>query len=103
MNSEQRLKIKNYVLEYLGTRAKLPAYVLQALVQLYARLTKIGWNDVQKDNNSFRAVTEDMSNFLQVGYAFENPGPRPYMSSYVLGHNSYRSSANVSPILYIYV
>lgn len=67
LNSEQRLKIKDYVLEYLGTRTKLQGYVLQALVQLYARLTKVGWNDTHKTTHVFRTVTQDLGKFLQVG------------------------------------
>ena len=63
---EQRIEMKNYVLEYLGTRTKLPAYVQQALVQLYARLTKIGWNEGTKSNYPFRSVTQDLGKFLQV-------------------------------------
>ena len=54
------------MLEYLGTRAKLLAYVQQALVQLYARITKIGWNDKLKNDFMFRTVTADLSKFLQV-------------------------------------
>ena len=45
---------------------KLPAYVQQALVQLYARLTKIGWNEGTKSNYPFRSVTQDLGKFLQV-------------------------------------
>ncbi|XP_067928160.1 exportin-7-like isoform X2 [Watersipora subatra] len=67
VNSEQRLKIKDYVLEYLGTRTKLQGYVQQALIQLYARITKIGWNDMQKQTHIFRTVTQDLGKFLQSG------------------------------------
>lgn len=63
---EQRVEMKNYVLEYLGTHTKLPSYVQQALVQLYARLTKIGWNEGTKSSYPFRSVTQDLGKFLQV-------------------------------------
>lgn len=66
LTTEQRAEIKNYVLEYLGTRTKLQSYVQQALVQLYARITKIGWNDRVKDDFIFRTATDDLSKFLQV-------------------------------------
>lgn len=62
--------MKNYVLAYLGTRTKLPGYVQQALVQLYARLTKIGWNEGTKSNYPFRSVTQDLGKFLQVKSMF---------------------------------
>ncbi|KAJ8026013.1 Exportin-7 [Holothuria leucospilota] len=62
---EQRIDIKNYVLNYLGTRLKLPAFVTQALIQLLTRLTKLGWNDNKKDDMVFRNVIEDVSKFLQ--------------------------------------
>ncbi|PIK61768.1 putative exportin-7-like [Apostichopus japonicus] len=55
----------NYVLNYLGTRLKLPAFVTQALIQLLTRLTKLGWNDNKKDDMVFRNVVEDVSKFLQ--------------------------------------
>ncbi|KAF0031847.1 hypothetical protein F2P81_016402 [Scophthalmus maximus] len=51
---EQRIDIRNYVLNYLATRPKLAAFVTQALIQLYARITKLGWFDCQKDDYVFR-------------------------------------------------
>lgn len=66
ISSEQRVEIKNYVLEYLATRSKLQGYVMQALVLLYARITKIGWNDVRKETHVLRTVTDDISKFLSV-------------------------------------
>uniref|UniRef100_A0A669E3V3 Exportin 7 n=1 Tax=Oreochromis niloticus TaxID=8128 RepID=A0A669E3V3_ORENI len=63
---EQRIDIRNYVLNYLATRPKLAAFVTQALIQLYARITKLGWFDCQKDDYVFRNVIGDVTRFLQV-------------------------------------
>ncbi|XP_034047742.1 exportin-7-like [Thalassophryne amazonica] len=62
---EQRIDIRNYVLNYLATRPKLAAFVTQALIQLYARITKLGWFDCQKDEYVFRNVIGDVTRFLQ--------------------------------------
>uniref|UniRef100_A0A674H879 Exportin 7 n=1 Tax=Taeniopygia guttata TaxID=59729 RepID=A0A674H879_TAEGU len=62
---EQRLDIRNYVLNYLATRPKLATFVTQALIQLYARITKLGWFDCQKDEFVFRNVINDVTRFLQ--------------------------------------
>lgn len=56
----------NYVLNYLATRPKLATFVTQALIQLYARITKLGWFDCQKDEYVFRNVITDVTRFLQV-------------------------------------
>ncbi|NXP22263.1 XPO7 protein, partial [Scytalopus superciliaris] len=63
---EQRIDIRNYVLNYLATRPKLATFVTQALIQLYARITKLGWFDCQKDEYVFRNVITDVTRFLQV-------------------------------------
>ncbi|XP_030057838.1 exportin-7 isoform X3 [Microcaecilia unicolor] len=62
---EQRIDIRNYVLNYLATRPKLATFVTQALIQLYARITKLGWFDCQKDEYVFRNVIVDVTRFLQ--------------------------------------
>ncbi|KAJ8388632.1 hypothetical protein AAFF_G00131970 [Aldrovandia affinis] len=62
---EQRIDIRNYVLNYLATRPKLAAFVTQALIQLYARITKLGWFDCQKEDYVFRNVIADVTRFLQ--------------------------------------
>uniref|UniRef100_A0A803V455 Exportin 7 n=1 Tax=Ficedula albicollis TaxID=59894 RepID=A0A803V455_FICAL len=62
---EQRVDIRNYVLNYLATRPKLATFVTQALIQLYARITKLGWFDCQKDEYVFRNVINDVTRFLQ--------------------------------------
>ena len=35
-------------------------------LQLFGRITKLGWFDVSKDEYVFRNVTEDVGKFLQV-------------------------------------
>uniref|UniRef100_A0A8K9Y1Z2 Exportin 7 n=1 Tax=Oncorhynchus mykiss TaxID=8022 RepID=A0A8K9Y1Z2_ONCMY len=62
---EQRIDIRNYVLNYLATRPKLAEFVTQALIQLYSRITKLGWFDCQKDDYVFRNVIADVTRFLQ--------------------------------------
>ncbi|XP_071792798.1 exportin-7-like [Asterias amurensis] len=62
---EQRIDIKNYVLNYLASRPKLPTFVAQALIHLLSRITKLGWFDSEKDNWVFRDVIDDVSKFLQ--------------------------------------
>ncbi|XP_076471297.1 exportin-7-like [Babylonia areolata] len=64
---EQRVEIRNYVLNYLATRPKLLQFVSQALVQLFARITKFGWFDASKDEYIFRNVVTDVGKFLQSG------------------------------------
>lgn len=58
--------VGNYVLNYLATRPKLATFVTQALIQLYARITKLGWFDCQKDDYVFRNAITDVTRFLQV-------------------------------------
>uniref|UniRef100_U3JFX0 Exportin 7 n=1 Tax=Ficedula albicollis TaxID=59894 RepID=U3JFX0_FICAL len=69
---EQRVDIRNYVLNYLATRPKLATFVTQALIQLYARITKLGWFDCQKDEYVFRNVINDVTRFLQVRFLLQN-------------------------------
>lgn len=66
LSLQQRVDIRNYVLNYLATRPKLPNFVLQALVTLFARITKLGWFDSHKDEFVFRNVVADIGKFLQV-------------------------------------
>lgn len=66
LSLQQRVDIRNYVLNYLVTRPKLPNFVVQALVTLFARITKLGWFDMHKDEYVFRNVVNDFSKFLQV-------------------------------------
>lgn len=57
------------MLNYLATRPKLPNFVLQALITLFARISKLGWFDGEKEDYVFRNVVSDISQFLQVEYA----------------------------------
>ncbi|XP_064465819.1 exportin-7-B-like [Ornithodoros turicata] len=63
----QRLEIRNYVLSYLWQRPKGASYVTQALVQLFARITKLGWFDTAEDKEdfAFRNVLHQVQSFLQ--------------------------------------
>nr|CAH7736012.1 unnamed protein product [Callosobruchus chinensis] len=65
LSLQQRVDIRNYVLNYLATRPKLPNFVVQALVTLFARITKLGWFDTHKDEFVFRNVVADIGKFLQ--------------------------------------
>lgn len=53
-------------MNYLATRPKLPSFVVQALVLLFAKITKQGWFDGEKDSYAFRNVVSDIAVFLQV-------------------------------------
>ncbi|XP_025828927.1 exportin-7 isoform X1 [Agrilus planipennis] len=65
LSLQQRVDIRNYILNYLATRPKLPNFVVQALVTLFARITKLGWFDTHKDEYIFRNVIADVTKFLQ--------------------------------------
>ncbi|XP_076241416.1 ran-binding protein 16 isoform X4 [Calliopsis andreniformis] len=65
LSLQQRLDIRNYVLNYLATQPKLPNFVIQALVTLFARISKLGWFDSDKDVFVFRNVVSDVAKFLQ--------------------------------------
>lgn len=63
---QQRVQIRNYILNYMATRSKLPNFVLQSLVSLFAKITKSGWFDGEKEDfYVFRNVVHDVSHFLQ--------------------------------------
>ncbi|KAI9558642.1 hypothetical protein GHT06_015430 [Daphnia sinensis] len=65
---QQRLDIRNYILSYLMARPKLAPFVTQALITLFARITKLGWFEFspEKENDYvFRNVIGDVSQFLQ--------------------------------------
>lgn len=61
---QQRIDIRNYVLSYLWSQPKLPPFVVQGLVTLYSRITKLGWFDSEKDEFVFRNVITDVTKFL---------------------------------------
>lgn len=58
----------NYILKYMYVYAlkKPAAFVSQALLQLYARITKISWFEGSKSDWIFRNVVQDVSEFLSV-------------------------------------
>ncbi|XP_078509484.1 ran-binding protein 17 isoform X2 [Lissotriton helveticus] len=62
---EQRIDIRNYILNYVASQPKLAPFVIQALVQVIAKITKLGWFEVQKDQLVFRDVMADVKKFLQ--------------------------------------
>lgn len=62
----------NYILNYVASQPKLPPFVIQALIQVIAKITKLGWFEVQKDQFVFREIIADVKKFLQV--------KRPYNS-----------------------
>ncbi|KAJ2939896.1 hypothetical protein O0L34_g6599 [Tuta absoluta] len=65
LSVQQRLDIRNYVLNYLATRPKLANFVVQTLVTLFARITKLGWFDMVKEEFVFQNVMNDITSFLQ--------------------------------------
>ena len=89
LNLAQRIHIRNYVLTYLWSQVthldesfnflvcycdvtpndvlqpKLPQFVVQGLVSLFSRITKLGWFDSEKEEFVFRAVITDVTKFLQ--------------------------------------
>ncbi|XP_040458926.1 ran-binding protein 17 isoform X3 [Falco naumanni] len=62
---EQRIDIRNYILNYVASQPKLAPFVIQALVQVIARITKLGWFEVLKDQLIFRDIIADVKKFLQ--------------------------------------
>ena len=56
----------NYVLTYLYNQPKLTQFVVQGLVTLFARITKLGWFDSKEEEFVFRDVIQDVTKFLQV-------------------------------------
>ncbi|XP_065590543.1 ran-binding protein 17 [Cyrtonyx montezumae] len=62
---EQRIDIRNYLLNYIASQPKLAPFVMQALVQVIAKITKLGWFEVLKDQLVFRDITADVKLFLQ--------------------------------------
>lgn len=60
------LLVGNYILNYVASQPKLAPFVIQALIQVIAKLTKLGWFEVQKDEFVFREIIADVKKFLQV-------------------------------------
>ena len=62
---QSRVDIRNYVLNYLWSQPKLAQFVVQGLVSLFSRITKLGWFDSDKEEFMFRAVIPDVTKFIQ--------------------------------------
>uniref|UniRef100_A0A8C6R759 RAN binding protein 17 n=1 Tax=Nannospalax galili TaxID=1026970 RepID=A0A8C6R759_NANGA len=62
---EQRIDIRNYILNYVASQPKLAPFVIQALIHVIAKLTKLGWFEIQKDEFVFREIIADVKKFLQ--------------------------------------
>nr|XP_048291793.1 ran-binding protein 17 [Myodes glareolus] len=62
---EQRIDIRNYILNYVASQPKLAPFAIQALIQVIAKITKLGWFEVQKDEFVFRDIIADVKRFLQ--------------------------------------
>lgn len=50
----------------MASQPKLAPFVIQALIQVIAKITKLGWFEVQKDQFVFREIIADVKKFLQV-------------------------------------
>uniref|UniRef100_K7E3Z4 RAN binding protein 17 n=1 Tax=Monodelphis domestica TaxID=13616 RepID=K7E3Z4_MONDO len=62
---EQRIDIRNYILNYIASRPKLAPFVIQGLVQVIAKITKLGWFEARKEQFVFRDIIADVKKFLQ--------------------------------------
>ncbi|XP_010852857.1 PREDICTED: ran-binding protein 17 isoform X3 [Bison bison bison] len=60
-----RTRNRNYILNYVASQPKLAPFVIQALIQVIAKITKSGWFEVQKDRFVFREIIADVKTFLQ--------------------------------------
>ena len=59
------------MLNYLATKPNLAPFVVQALILLYARITKVGWFDLVKEEYVFRNVISQIKLFLQESNSVE--------------------------------
>ena len=83
---DQRLEIRNYVLKYLGTNLKLASFVMQSLIDLITKITKLGWFDVIDEKYVFREIPE-ISLFVQGDVDYCNIGVS-IIASLVMDMNS---------------
>ncbi|XP_054412197.1 ran-binding protein 17 isoform X4 [Pongo abelii] len=79
---EQRMDIRNYILNYVASQPKLAPFVIQALIQVIAKITKLGWFEVQKDQFVFREIIADVKKFLQVDYSRPSAKHRKIATSF---------------------
>jgi exportin-7 len=56
--------MRNYVLNYLATRPNLQSFVIQSLVALLVKVTKLCWLDMYEDEYVFRNIVQDVKEFL---------------------------------------
>ncbi|XP_054980732.1 ran-binding protein 17 [Sorex araneus] len=62
---EQRIDIRNYILNYVASQPKLAPFVIQALIHTIAKITKLGWFEAQDGQFVFREIIADVKKFLQ--------------------------------------
>lgn len=67
LSLQQRVDIRNYLLNYLAVRPGLQNFVIQACVVLLAKLTKYGWFDLYKEDFVFRNIVSEVKELLQSG------------------------------------
>jgi len=67
LSVQERLDIRNYVLNYLFTGPKQQPFVKDELMQLYSRITKVSWFETKNEKWCFREVISEISQFLQGG------------------------------------
>ncbi|KAJ7516733.1 hypothetical protein O6H91_22G068900 [Diphasiastrum complanatum] len=61
LSLQLRIDIRNYVLGYLATKGQgLQPFVTSSLIQLLARITKLGWND----DDRFRDIVKEAMKFM---------------------------------------
>merc|ERR1719466_262914 len=65
LSVQDRLDIRNYVLNYLFTEPKQQSFVKDELMQLYSRITKVSWFETKNEKWCFREVISEISQFLQ--------------------------------------
>ncbi|XP_055588183.1 exportin-7 isoform X1 [Uranotaenia lowii] len=64
LSLQQRVDIRNYVLNYLATHPSLQGFVIQALIALLVKITKLCWVDLYEDEYVFRNIVQDVKEFL---------------------------------------
>ncbi|XP_039433176.1 exportin-7 isoform X2 [Culex pipiens pallens] len=64
LSMQQRVDIRNYILNYLATHPNLQSFVIQALIALLVKITKLCWVDLYEDEYVFRNIVSDVKEFL---------------------------------------
>eukprot|EP00271_Cylindrocystis_brebissonii_P005659 TRINITY_DN17835_c0_g2_i1.p1 TRINITY_DN17835_c0_g2~~TRINITY_DN17835_c0_g2_i1.p1 ORF type:complete len:1060 (+),score=142.88 TRINITY_DN17835_c0_g2_i1:716-3895(+) len=60
LSVQLRLDIRNYVVAFLASKPKTETFVTSSLIELVARITKLGWHDDER----FRDVVKEAMTFL---------------------------------------